>query len=87
MTQRQLNMIHAAAEGIELAREQLGKPTQLRALMMAMNNDMPWSDDDKAMSVARAAYLGYIYLAWKDAGSPDPLPDDQQRQAAAPLGD
>lgn len=72
MTSRQHNMIMAAVEGIELARARLSEPASAAAMMDAMRNDMPWNDDDKGMTVARAAYLACIYLAWKDAGCPDP---------------
>lgn len=71
MTQRQLNMIQSAQEGIELARSELTPPvSESRVLAVIRDNILP--DGYSSMSVGRAAYLACYIIAWREIGSPDP---------------
>lgn len=71
MTQRQLNMIQAMEQGIQLAREELRGPGAERAIAAALEEFI--SDEPVSMSLGRTAYITALLIAWKDRGCPDLL--------------
>lgn len=70
MTTRQANMVITAADGIKKAINQLDDHSPEK-VCAAMAECFPWDDDDRGMTVERAAFLGYIFRVWQDMGSPD----------------
>ena len=73
MTQRQLHMIQAIADGLEQARRDLKGLGAAQAIDQAMTdicNDKPVS-----LGLAATAYYAAMFLAWKDAGCPGLEPD------------
>lgn len=74
MTQRQLNMIQSAQDGIELARSELSGPDSRRRILSTLRSHM-LEETSPRMTVGMAAYLACYVLAWRDIGSPDPYND------------
>ena len=75
MTQRQLNMIQSAQDGIELARSELSGPGSRRRILDVLRTHMI-DDTSPKMTVGMAAYLACYVIAWREIGSPDPYQDD-----------
>lgn len=75
MTERQLNMIQAAQDGIELARAELSGPGDHRARILSVVRENFLSDSYSQMSIGMAAYLACYVIAWRGIGSPDPYDD------------
>lgn len=71
MTQRQLNMIQAMEEGLQLARKELNGPGARRVMAAALAEFL--SDEPTSLSIARTAYITAILIAWKDAGCPEDI--------------
>ena len=78
MTQRQLNMIQAMEEGIEMARRDLRGVGANLAISKAMSDIC--DAKPKSMSLAATAYYTAMYMAWKTGGclSPDELNGTQE---------
>ena len=74
MTQRQLNMIKSAQEGLELARSELSGPGSKRKVLEVIREHFLDSDSTR-MTVGLAAYLACYVMAWQELGSPDPYAD------------
>lgn len=74
MTQRQLNMIQSAQEGIELARSELSGPGSRRAVLDVLRTHV-LCDTSPRMTIGMAAYLACYVIAWREIGSPDPYED------------
>lgn len=75
MTQRQLNMIQAAQDGVELARSELSGPGDHRARILEVIRRYFLDDDATRFGVGVAAYLACYMIAWRGIGSPDPYAD------------
>lgn len=74
MTQRQLNMIQAAQDGIELAKSELSAPVSKDKILSVIRENF-LSDEYAKLSVGMAAYLACYMIAWRGIGSPDPYVD------------
>ena len=70
MTQRQLNMIQSAEDGLILAREHFTGNGALERAMDVLRSDF-FSEDHKSLTIGRAVYLAAALTVWKDAGGPD----------------
>lgn len=75
MTQRQLNMIQAVQDGIEMARSELSGPTP-RARILNVIREYFLADEYQKIGVGVAAYLACYLIAWRSLGSPDPYADE-----------
>lgn len=76
MTQRQLHMIQAIADGLEQARRDLKGLGAAQAIDQAMADIC--SDSPASLGLAATAYYAAMFVAWKDAGCPGleaPSPD------------
>ena len=73
MTQRQLRMVQAIADGITQARHDLDGLGAAKAIDMAMSDIC--RDDPASLGLAATAYYAAMFLAWKDAGCPGLEPD------------
>lgn len=76
MTQRQLRMVQAIADGLEQARQDLRGLGAAKAIDQAMTDIC--SDSPASLGLAATAYYAAMYLAWKDAGCPGLEPDSVQ---------
>lgn len=75
MTQRQLNMIQSAQDGVELARSELSGPGSRRKILEVLR-DYFGPETSPRMTVGLAAYLACYMIAWRGIGSPDPFQDE-----------
>ena len=73
MTQRQLHMVEAIADGIGQAQRDLNGPGARQAIDRAM--DDLCKDGPAALGLAATAYYAAMFLAWKGAGCPGLEPD------------
>lgn len=73
MTQRQLHMVQAIADGLEQARQDLRGLGAAKAIDQAMTDIC--SDAPASLGLAATAYYAAMYMAWKDAGCPGLEPD------------
>lgn len=76
MTQRQIRMVQAIADGLEQARRDLDGLGAAQAMDKAMSDIC--RDDPASLGLAATAYYAAMYLAWKDAGCPGLEPDSVQ---------
>lgn len=77
MTQRQLNMVQAAQDGIELAKSELSGPGDHRAQILDVIRRYFLDDDYRRFGAGVAAYLACYVIAWRGIGSPDPYADGE----------
>lgn len=73
MTQRQLRMVQAIADGIDQAGRDLNGPGARLAMEQAM--DDLCSDKPAALGLAATAYYAMMYAIWREHGWPGPDPD------------
>ena len=71
MTQRQLNMVQSAVDGLELARSELSGPCDRRARVLEVLRRYFLDESYKNLPVGVAAYVAAYVIAWRDLGSPD----------------
>lgn len=71
MTQRQLNMVQSAVDGLDLARSELSGPGDRRARVLEVLRRYFLDESYKSLSAGAAAYVAAYVLAWRELGSPD----------------
>lgn len=73
MTQRMLNMIQSAEDGIRVARDELTGPGAMRRCKAALQEHL-FNEKLTGLSIGAAAYLACMMIYWSDNGKP-PLDD------------
>lgn len=69
MKQKQLNRIQNIINGIDQARRELSGAGAVELACSVLRDNL-YSETDELMTSQRAAYLAYMTIFWREAGSP-----------------
>lgn len=69
MNQKQLNRIQNIIDGIDQARQELSGADAVELACAVLRENL-YAETDSLMTSRRAAYLAWMTIVWREAGSP-----------------